>query len=183
MVEECVGQKRSPMLLEAYHAYTAFSNLNCCYFQANTGKESKAVTNLKKESIETPPPTETKNLRKAAAAASVSSDKKTEKKRNSEAKNSSSNNPFTKSPSKTPELVIPLTKVNVKALANSGSDERTEATNASKAGSKNKALEALEINMNDSHILIDTSGSTPTNRPRRSITKKNEKKDDNSSTK
>merc|ERR1711971_1203281 len=107
------------------------------------GKESKVATNLKKESIETPPPTETKN--------------------------SSSNNPFTKSPSKTPELVIPLTKVNVKALANSGSDERTEATNASKAGSKNKALEALEINMNDSHILIDTSGSTPTNRPRRSI--------------
>ena len=166
--------------------YTAFSNLNCCYFQANTGKEAKAVTNLKKESIETPPPpTETKNLRKAAAAAaSVSvSDKKTEKKRNSEvAKTSSSNNPFTKSPSKTPELVIPLTKVNVKALANSGSDERTEATNASKAGSKNKALEALEINMNDSHILIDTSGSTtPTNRPRRSITKKNEKKDDKDS--
>ena len=173
------------MLLEAYHAYTAFSNLNCCYFQANAGKESKVATNLKKESIETPPPpTETKNLRKAAVGASVStSDKKTEKKRNSEAKNSSSNNPFTKSPSKTPELVIPLTKVNVKALANSGSDERTEATNASKAGSKNKALEALEINMNDSHILIDTSGSTPTNRPRRSITKKNEKKDDNSSTK
>ena len=172
------------MLLKTYHAYTAFSNLNCCYFQANAGKESKMVTNLKKEeSIETPPPTETKNLRKAAAATSVSSDKKTEKKRNSEAKNSSSNNLFTKSPSKTPELVIPLTKVNVKALANSGSDERTEATNASKAGSKNKALEALEINMNDSHILIDTSGSTPTNRPRRSITKKNEKKDDNSSTK
>merc|ERR1712008_384030 len=122
---------------------------------ANAGKESKVVTNLKKEeSIETPPPTETKNLRKAAAATSVSSDKKTEKKRNSEAKNSSSNNLFTKSPSKTPELVIPLTKVNVKALANSGSDELTEATNASKAGSKNKALEALEINMNDSHILM-----------------------------
>ena len=172
------------MLLETYHVYTAFSNLNCSYFQANAGKESKVVTNLKKESIETPPPTETKNLRKAAAATSVSSDKKPEKKRNSEAKNSPSNNPFTKSPSKTPELVIPLTKVNVKALANSGSDERNEATNASKAGSKNKALEALEINMNDSHILIDTSGSTtPTNRPRRSITKKNEKKDDNSSTK
>jgi len=101
--------------------------------------------------------------------------KVSEKKRNSDAgsgKISSGTTDSSKSPStKSPTVVIPLTKVNVpKAF----SDERA-ATNANKAGSSKSQEMKKEISSPD-------SASTPTTRPRRSITLKN-KTDENNTTK
>ena len=133
---------------------------------------------MKKEIVEAP--TETKTLRKPAAPVSsskVDNEKKvSEKKRNSDAGggkiSSGATDPSgTRSPSKSPTVVIPLTKVNVpKAF----SDERA-ATNANKAGSSKSQEMKKEISSPD-------SASTPTTRPRRSITLKN-KTDENNTTK
>ena len=134
---------------------------------------------MKKEIVEAP--TETKTLRKPAAPVSsskVDNEKKvSEKKRNSDAgggkiSSGTTDSSATKSPStKSPTVVIPLTKVNVpKAF----SDERA-ATNANKAGSSKSQEMKKEISSPD-------SASTPTTRPRRSITLKN-KTDENNTTK
>ena len=135
---------------------------------------------MKKEIVEAA--TESKTLRKPAPISSskIDNEKKvSEKKRNSDAGggkiSSGATDPSgTRSPSKSPTVVIPLTKVNVpKAF----SDVRA-ATNASKAGSSKSQEMKKEISSPDSN----SSATTPTTRPRRSITLKN-KTDENNTTK
>ena len=141
--------------------------------KADPVKESKEVTNVKKETVETPT-VETKPSRKPSTKADVADKKLPEKKKNQtpDAKKSSgggSTNPeSSKSPSKSPTIVIPLTKVDQspgKSLSNN-TDERT-ATNATKAGS-NKVPE-----MKKDTISSPDGNSSTSARPRRSITRKN----------